>query len=404
MKKSIKMLKILSLCLAPICMSGCAFGGGSNNNNNNNQQSGSQVESNKEVAVTEVTLDKTEVDMKVGSTISLKATVIPDNATKPGITWTSSKTSVAKVDDGVVEAIGVGTAIIKAKTSNGKYAECTVTVTDNSVTSVTLNVTECSLEVKTTLQLSAAILPEDAEDKTITWKSSSSAKATVNDAGLVTAVSKGTATITATAANGKKATCKITVVDYPVIVDKKFSNNCTYIYSGTFEFMGNSVEYDTRYTFKTDGTATITDVVKSTTKNRTYKVDDGMLFIYDGETLEDKFFYYNYVLLSASVMPVTLIKDGSGISESGGTGLLGYYAIIETSVNSSLGVLTGEEGSAGYYVKLQKNGKLVENRIEYVKGDQISSSAFDENVKTKGTYIVKINIGGTLYNCLLIVK
>ena len=62
-----------------------------------------------------------------------------------------------------------------------------------------------------TSQLTATVLPEDATDKEIAWSSSNDAVATVDRNGLVTAVSEGTATITATASNGLTAACTVTV-------------------------------------------------------------------------------------------------------------------------------------------------------------------------------------------------
>lgn len=80
------------------------------------------------------------------------------------------------------------------------------------VATVTLNKVEAELtEAGATVQLTATVAPENATDKAITWTSSDDKVATVDANGLVTAVANGTATITATAANGVKAECVITV-------------------------------------------------------------------------------------------------------------------------------------------------------------------------------------------------
>jgi hypothetical protein len=82
-------------------------------------------------------------------------------------------------------------------------------VTD--VTGVTLDKTSLSLEIGGTATLTATVSPGDAEDKTVSWKSSNSAVATVSN-GKVTAVATGTATITVTTTDGAKtATCNVTV-------------------------------------------------------------------------------------------------------------------------------------------------------------------------------------------------
>ncbi|MDR1347743.1 MAG: Ig-like domain-containing protein, partial [Prevotellaceae bacterium] len=77
-------------------------------------------------------------------------------------------------------------------------------------TGVTLNKTTLALAVGETETLTATVTPANATDKTVTWTSSAPAVATVDD-GLVTAVAKGEATITVTTANGKTATCALTL-------------------------------------------------------------------------------------------------------------------------------------------------------------------------------------------------
>jgi len=77
-----------------------------------------------------VSLDKNDVGLKVGETTSLIATINPSNASNKNVTWTSSNTSVAKVDsNGKITATSYGTAIIKVQTVDGGYtASCEVSV------------------------------------------------------------------------------------------------------------------------------------------------------------------------------------------------------------------------------------------------------------------------------------
>ena len=78
--------------------------------------------------VSGVALDKTSAELQVGKTLTLTATVTPDNATDKAVAWTSSNDAVATVDaNGVVTAKAEGTATIIA-TAGGKTATCTVTV------------------------------------------------------------------------------------------------------------------------------------------------------------------------------------------------------------------------------------------------------------------------------------
>lgn len=91
-------------------------------------------------------------------------------------------------------------------------AVVTVEAKTIKVTSVTVSPKTLNLEVGQTRTLTATVTPDNATDKTVTWTSSDKNVATVDkDNGTVTAVGEGTATITATAANGKKDTCKVTV-------------------------------------------------------------------------------------------------------------------------------------------------------------------------------------------------
>ena len=83
---------------------------------------------------------------------------------------------------------------------------------------VSLNRSTLSLLAGKTATLTATVTPSGAKDKTVTWTSSSSSVARVSSSGVVTAVRAGTATITATASNGAKATCKVTVTEEDVEV------------------------------------------------------------------------------------------------------------------------------------------------------------------------------------------
>ncbi len=81
------------------------------------------------VPVTGIKLDKTSASLGFGETVTLNATVEPNNASNKGVTWTSSDASVATVNNGVVKGIKEGTATITVKTNDGaKTASCSVKV------------------------------------------------------------------------------------------------------------------------------------------------------------------------------------------------------------------------------------------------------------------------------------
>lgn len=171
------------------------------------------------VPVAGITLDKTTASVEEGKSLTLTATVTPDNATDKTVTWTTSDRSVATVDStGVVTGIKAGTATITAKAGE-KTATCTVTVTAAStepevvpVTGVTLSQTAVTLDIDQSITLTATVAPENATNKAVTWASDKTDVATVDANGKVTAVAAGTANITVTTADGgKTATCAVTV-------------------------------------------------------------------------------------------------------------------------------------------------------------------------------------------------
>ena len=168
--------------------------------------------SKKVIAVTSVTLDKPSASLKVGETVTLTATVKPDDATDKTVTWNTSDASIATVDaNGKVTAVKEGTATITAKAGE-KTATCKVTVSKNviAVTSVTLNKTEMSLKEGESETLIATVNPDNATDKTVTWSTSDASIAAVDANGKVTAVKEGNAIITAKAGE-KTATCNVLV-------------------------------------------------------------------------------------------------------------------------------------------------------------------------------------------------
>ena len=160
--------------------------------------------------VTSVTLDKTELALVEGDEYTLAATVLPDNAADKTVTWSTSNSEVATVEEGKVTAVKEGEAVITAKAGE-KTATCTITVAKKviPVASVTLDNTSIALKEGQEIQLTAQVSPNDATDKTVAWSSSDTKVATVEN-GKVKAVAEGTATITAKAGD-KSATCSVAV-------------------------------------------------------------------------------------------------------------------------------------------------------------------------------------------------
>ncbi len=194
--------------------------------------------------VTSVTLNKTSATLKAGETVTLTATVKPDDATDKTVIWSSTDGSVASVSDGVVTAHKVGTATITAK-SGDKSATCAITVEITHVTSVSLNINYLILTVDQSKTLKATISPSTASNKSVNWSSSNNSIVTVDNKGLVTAKSAGEAKITVCTEDGNKsAYCDVWVTLPPSDLSATESANCYIISSsGAYSFRatkGNS--------------------------------------------------------------------------------------------------------------------------------------------------------------------
>ena len=162
------------------------------------------------IAVDSITLDKTELNLIEGEEADLKATVLPENATDPTVTWTSSNSEVVTVDGGKVKAQVPGKATIKAQA--GELVDsCIVTVEKRfiEVTSVSLDEHTLTMVEGMEADLKATVLPEDATDPTVTWSTSDAAVATVEE-GKVKALTPGKATIKAQAGE-QVDSCIVTV-------------------------------------------------------------------------------------------------------------------------------------------------------------------------------------------------
>ena len=160
-------------------------------------------------APTKVTAGATTRSMNIGETYVLKGTYTPSTA-GGAKTFTSGNTATATVDAaGKITAKKAGTVTITIKSYNGLKATCVVTVRP-APTGMTLNATKRSMAVGESYALKPVFTPSNA-GSIMTWKSANSAIAKVDSNGKVTAVKAGSVVITATSANGKKASCTVTV-------------------------------------------------------------------------------------------------------------------------------------------------------------------------------------------------
>jgi hypothetical protein len=197
--------------------------------------------------VTSIDLNHSSLAMAPYTEGQLTAIIKPDNATFKDVVYTSSNDDVVMILDdntGKFMTMNAGTATITATPIDGSgvKATCKITVSDGIIKAegVTLNTTNTTIALGSTKTLTATVLPEDATMRTVTWKSSNTDVATVDENGVVTTVGAGTATITATAADGKGAyaECKVNVIYNTITLTDASSS-----YSNATEATANTIKY-----------------------------------------------------------------------------------------------------------------------------------------------------------------
>lgn len=170
--------------------------------------------------VTSIKLNKTSITglSNVGATEKLStASILPTNANNKKVKWSTSNAKVATVDEkGNVKLKNAGTAVISC-TSVGNpsvKATCNVTV-KQSVTGIKLNKTSIFRysDDLSGVQLTPTVLPDNAANKAVTWKSNNTAVAEVSSTGYVTLKGLGTATITCSSVSNPNVvgTCSVAV-------------------------------------------------------------------------------------------------------------------------------------------------------------------------------------------------
>jgi uncharacterized protein YjdB len=150
------------------------------------------------------------------STLQLNARIEPYGASNQNLSWSSSDTTIAKVSStGLVTGVALGTDTITATTEDGGFtAQSIITVVSIPVTGVKMSQNTLSVNVGATAQLTSSVEPETATNKTVIWSSSDTTITKVSSTGLVTGISKGTATITVSSAEGGfSANCTVTVLE-----------------------------------------------------------------------------------------------------------------------------------------------------------------------------------------------
>ena len=168
----------------------------------------------KDIQIDRITLDQSSVMLLTGTQTTVNVRFL--SGTKEEVDWYSDDESVAKVSGGIITAISKGRTSVFARTrTRDLMARCEVIVRDQSgmVAGVELSPDQLTVEVDAYQQLECKVLPETAENKTVTWESSDNSIATVGSGGIVLGIGLGEAVITATTAEGGfSASCTVTVI------------------------------------------------------------------------------------------------------------------------------------------------------------------------------------------------
>jgi uncharacterized protein YjdB len=171
------------------------------------------------VLTTGVKLNKNTLALLNGQSERLIATVLPTTAANKNVKWTSNSPYVLTVDNtGLITTIGAGSGIVTVETEDGGFTDTCYVLVTVPVTGITITPSAVSVDVGQVYWLTATVEPYNAGNANLSWSSSNTAVATVNQAGFVTAVAAGTTTIKATALDGSEVfgTCTVNVPD-PII-------------------------------------------------------------------------------------------------------------------------------------------------------------------------------------------
>lgn len=143
--------------------------------------------------------------LNLNETYQLSANVVPKKATNKNIKWTSSSPLIVTVSStGLVTSKIYGVAVITATSEDGGYtATCKVrSGIDVPCTGISITDAKIEMGIGETQQLSTTFEPITATNRNVTWKTSDKNVATVDENGLVTALSTGIVTISVTTEDG----------------------------------------------------------------------------------------------------------------------------------------------------------------------------------------------------------
>ena len=345
--------------------------------------------------VTSITLSDTNVTISLSkSNFQLRATVLPKNATDQDVKYSSTNTSVARVDDtGKVTLVSAGTTsiIVTSVDSPSISAICNVTVT-MPVSGITIDNTTLDMLVGETRKITYTLAPANATNKNVTFKSSDPSVCSVTNTGNVNAIKSGTAIISVTTEDGLfSKSCTVTVRQFatgitldvsdltlnvkerytlkPVTTPANTTDQFTYSSSNT---KVATVNASGKITGVSAGTAIVivsTANGKTAFCNVTVKQQaTGIKLNYSKKTVV----VTNSFTLKATVLPENATNQGVTYSSSN----------TKVATVSSKGKVTGKKGGTAIITVKSKDGGFTELCVVTVK-ELVTS------ISVKSSYYVK---------------
>ncbi|MGN0499218.1 MAG: Ig-like domain-containing protein [Acutalibacteraceae bacterium] len=292
-----------------------------------------------------VELDKTLLTIGIGEKYTLVKSS-PTGSDLSDAVFTSNNPDIVTVDasTGEITGLKVGGATVKITTHNGATASCSIAV-KKAPTTMTLNKTSLTLGVGETYDLNSSLGTGEGA-YSIIYTSNNSTSASVKAAGgLVTAENPGTAVITATAYNGVKATCTVTVKEVPTAV--YLNKTCVAVaVGGTYDlnssFKNGEGAYSVKYSVKDSSIAMVKEAGGLVTG-----VKPGVTTVtattYNGKKVE-------CTIAVASSLNVATVKGSSIMSEA-------KWA-SKTLKNFSAGAKLNQISKSGNWYMVEYNGTI----------------------------------------------
>lgn len=166
------------------------------------------------IDVNKITVSNKDIELFIGDSTTIDYTIEPSNATDKMVAFNVDDRDIVSIDENhIITGLREGNTFITLVSINGIKEKVNITVKSKviDVTNISLDKSQITMYIGQSGKINATVIPTDATDKMVTWKSSNTNIATVNSNGEVFGIRSGDAIITATSSNGKVASCKVKV-------------------------------------------------------------------------------------------------------------------------------------------------------------------------------------------------